>query len=57
MTWVKQTFYNIKNGDYSICEVKVKDVTSYELFFKQQVVKQGFTSIKEAIKYINELKK
>ena len=58
MGWVKQTFYNIKNGDYSICEVKrKKDVISFELFYKQNVVKQGFTSVKEAIKYFNELKK
>ena len=57
MAWVKQTFYNMKNGDYSICEVKIKEVTSFELFNKQKVVKQGFTSIKEAIKYFNELKK
>ena len=57
MTWAKQTFYNIRHLDYSICEVKIKDVTSFELFFKQVVVKQGFASIKEAIKYFNELKK
>ena len=55
MGWQKQTFYNIKNEDYSICEVKIKEVTSFELFNKQKVVKQGFTSIKEAIKYFNEL--
>ena len=47
----------MKNEDYSICEVKIKEVTSFELFNKQKVVKQGFTSIKEAIKYFNELKK
>ena len=57
MGWQKQTFYNIKNEDYSICEVKIKEVTSFELFNKQKAVKQGFTSIKEAIKYFNELKK
>lgn len=57
MTWLKQTNYNIKNGDYSICEVKIKDVTSFELFCKQVVVKQGFTSIKQAIKYFNEINK
>ena len=56
MKWKKQTNYNIKNGDYSICEVKIKDVTSFELFEKQKVIKQGFTSIKQAIKYFNEIK-
>ena len=56
MKWAKQTFYNIKNGEFSICEVKVKELTSFELFEKQKVLKQGFTSIKEAIKYFNELK-
>ena len=57
MSWKKQTNYNIKNEDYSICEVKIKEAISFELFNKQKVVKQGFTSIKEAIKYFNELRK
>ena len=57
MAWKKETNYNIKNGEFRICQIKIGSVISFELFERQKAIKTGFTSIKEAISYFNELKK
>ena len=57
MSWKKETNYNIKNGEFRICQIKIGSVISFELFERQKAIKQGFTSIDEAIKYFNQLKK
>ena len=51
MTWEKKTKYYLQNGNHTICKVKLNRVMTYELWEGAKVIKQGFKSSDEAIKY------
>ena len=49
--------YYIKNDEYTICKVLLGDAESYELWHKQEVIKQSFKTVYDAINFYEGMKK
>lgn len=56
MTWQKMDKYYLKNGDYTICKIKIGEKMTYELWHtKTGVIQQGLMTAMQAIEQFERL--